>query len=117
MANKRQLKKQIRYICGDLAGECILARQLMPNADKEKLNQAVVEIADLQEESLANATFAFDKSPRDFATLKEYNHAKYLYYRTAYEQLIKHFNDRVQDIVKLMNEAMPAAQKEANKAK
>ena len=117
MANKRQLKKQIRYICGDHAGECILARQLMPNADKEKLNQAVVEIAELQEESLANATFAFDKAPRDFESLKEYNHAKHVYYHTAYEQLVKHFNDRVQDIVKLMNEAMPAAQKEANKAK
>lgn len=115
MANKRQLKKSIRFICGDLAGECLLARQLMPNADKEKLNQAIIEIANLQDETLSNITFSFDKTPRDFSDKKAYNAAKYAYYHTAFSKLIDHFNDSVKQIVHLMNEALPNAQKEANK--
>lgn len=27
MANKRDLKKQVKYICGDLATECMLAAE------------------------------------------------------------------------------------------
>lgn len=116
MANKRQLKKSVRLICGDVAGECLIARQFMTNADAEKLNQAIVATAELQEEALSRVSVVFDKSPKDFENRQEYNKAKNKYYRTAYHKLIDHFNESVQKIVHLMNEAMPAEQKEANKA-
>ena len=65
MANKRSLKKQIRYICGDLAGECIFAREIIPGIDHDKANGIIIDIAALQSEALAKTTFAFDKSVRD----------------------------------------------------
>ena len=33
MANKRTLKKQIRYICGDCAAECAMACEIIPGVD------------------------------------------------------------------------------------
>ena len=36
MANKRRLKKAIKAVCGDLAGECLVARDLVPNIDTKK---------------------------------------------------------------------------------
>lgn len=117
MANKRKLKKSIRFICGDIAGECFLASRFVPNADKEKLNKAIVDIAQLQEDTLAHTSFSFDKTPRDFESKREYNKAKHTYYATAFRKLIDHFNESLKNTVHLMNEAMPSEQKEANKEK
>ena len=48
MATKRQLKKAIKRTCGYLAGECIISQQFIPGIDKEKLDDAIFEVADLQ---------------------------------------------------------------------
>ena len=36
MANKRNLKKAIKAACGDLAGECLIARDLVPESTARK---------------------------------------------------------------------------------
>lgn len=61
MANKRLLKKQIKYICGDIAGECIMSRYLIPGIDAEKMESIVLEVATLQAATLKRVTFDFDK--------------------------------------------------------
>ncbi len=38
MANRRQLKKQIRYICGDVAAECAMAKYLIDGVNRETLS-------------------------------------------------------------------------------
>ena len=48
MANKRILKKQIRYVCGDIAAECILAMNFIEGIDVEKMLSLVFEVASLQ---------------------------------------------------------------------
>ena len=35
-SNKRLLKKEIRIICGALAGECVVAKLSIPGIDREK---------------------------------------------------------------------------------
>ena len=54
MASKRNLKKQIRYICGEIAVECILARECVKDIDVAKMNEIVIKVADLQEKSVRN---------------------------------------------------------------
>ena len=66
MANKRDLKKQVRYICGDLASECMLAADYVKGVDRTTMQKIVSEIARLQTATLANMSFAFDKVPSDF---------------------------------------------------
>lgn len=111
MANKRDLKKQVKYLCGDMASECILAIELAPNIDKEKIEDAIRQIARLQFATVGHITFSFDKSPRDFTSKKEYRHERNRYFRKAYSSIINEFNTKVDEILKMMNSALPTVKK------
>lgn len=107
MSNKRSLKKNIRYICGDVAAECITSSYLIPGVNKEILNSAVIKTAGLQTSSLSGANVAFDKTPSSFDNIAEYRKARKAYYSAAYKALIEKFNKQLQEIVKEMNSALP----------
>ncbi len=116
MANKRELKKAIKAVCGDLAGECLIARDFVPNIDPKKMEEIILKIADLQYVTIDNVTFSYDKCASSFADRHEYKTARDAYFRKGYSKLISEFNKSVEEIVREMNAALPAAQKEANKA-
>lgn len=115
MANKRDLKKQIKYICGEVALECIMTRECVPGVDPQTLNDLVIRTADLQQKSLKNATVSFDKVPSDFESVKAYHKAANQYFATAYKNFYKQFNAQIQAIVDQLNKAIPAEQREINK--
>ena len=48
MANKRDLKKMIKYTCSDIAGECIFAKLYFDGIDNEKMDDIIVKSAFLQ---------------------------------------------------------------------
>lgn len=108
MANKRQLKKQVRYICGDVAAECAMAKYLIDGVNRETLNEALRHVAALQEQTLARVSSNFDKVPRDFESKKEYGKARHQFYTKAFTSLRADFNTRLQEIVKEMNSALPS---------
>lgn len=107
MANKRKLKKQIRYICGDIAGECLMAKVLIPGVDKKAMTDVIVKTAELQNTALRRANISFDKTPRDFDSIGAYRAARSQYFNQAFKKLSESFNNHVLDIVKEMNSAMP----------
>lgn len=115
MANKRTLKKQIRYACGDLAAECIIAMNYIDGIDVEKMQEIVFEVASLQSISLKRVTFIFDKGKKDFESVHEYSEARAKYFSNAYAKLRNDFGQKVLDIVASMNAILPQAQKDANK--
>lgn len=115
MANKRDLKKQIKYACGEMAMHCILSREYVEGADVESLNQLVIRTAELQQKSLCNVTFAFDKTPRDFESKNQYKKAAKAYYHKAYKELYAQFNKHLQEIIDSLNKAIPESQRESNK--
>ncbi len=115
MANKRQIKKHIRYVCGDIAAELLIARHVFDGFDDEKVNAIINDIASLQIESIKNVTFDFDKARRSFEHEGAYRKARNAYFRQAYKTLLADFNNSVQEIVRSMNEAMPQEVKDANK--
>lgn len=104
MQSKRDLKKQIRYICGDLVGECLLISEVCPEEKLEAINKLIVELAVLQESTIAKTNFSFDKSVKDYPSLHDYNTARSAYYRQAYTTLHKQFNASLADCVHRMNE-------------
>ena len=57
MANLRDLKKEVKYVCGDLAAECMIAESFIKGVDREKMNGLVVRIADLQSTALSGVNF------------------------------------------------------------
>lgn len=115
MANKRKLKKEIRYICGDLALETILTAEYIPGANISKLNELVAKIAAFQEHALRLTSFTFDKSPRDFENRAAYRKALAAYHATAYHKFREDFNKQMAEIVKELNAAIPQEQRDACK--
>ena len=66
MANKRNLKKLIRRVCGEIAAEAIIAYQTIPSMSSETVGQILGDVAELQCETLSRISFSFDKSRADF---------------------------------------------------
>lgn len=109
MASKRQLKKRISYVCGELAAEILLAAHFSDKADRESINKIVGEIAALQIHARERVSVSFDKKPRDFAEGRDkYNKARRVYFKKAFASLRAEFGKKVLDIVKDMNAAIPA---------
>lgn len=117
MASKRDLKKQIAYVCGDVATECLIAAEYVNGVNGETMRNIVCKLALLQENVLKNVTFAFDKVPGDFESRHDYNKARSAYFKKAYKALREKFNARLIEIVKEMNAALPQEVKDANKRK
>lgn len=115
MANKRILKKQVKYICGDLAAECILAMKYIDGINESEMSDIVYKIAELQTSTLQRTSFSYDKTIADFESAHSYTIARTKYFKQAYNTLKKDFNNNVHEIVKLMNLQLPQSQKDANK--
>ena len=115
MANKRTLKKQIKYACGDLVGECILAINFIESIDVAKMQNVIFNIAAVQTTTLKRTSFSFDKTKSEFDSVFAYNVAKTKYFKLAYKALKGSFDQDVLAIVKSMNELLPQSQKDANK--
>lgn len=116
MANKRQLKKNIKAVCGDLAAEILIARNMFNGFDNKAVESIVCEIAELQVSTLARTTFAFDKDAKSYGDRHAYNKARAAYNRQAYNKLSSDFKAGVLKIVKDMNASMPQELRQANAA-
>lgn len=103
MQSKRDLKKQIRYICGDLVGECLIIAEICPEEKLGEVNQLIVDLAVLQETTISHCNFSYDKTPKDFASVAEYKKAKSKYFHDAFRTLHKQFNLALNDAVHRMN--------------
>ena len=116
MANKRILKKYIKNVCGDIAGECIFAKLYFGGVDCDKMDDIIVKTAFLQTNFIDKVSVCFDKAPKSFeGTAKEYRKAKKAYFKGCYKQLLADLQNEVNAIVAEMNNAMTAEQKNANK--
>jgi len=103
MANKRQLKKAIRYACGDMAGECFFAQNSFEGTNPEDWDKIVINIALLQAEAVNRVSVDFDKVPKDFANGKEYKKARRTYFKAVEKGLSKYMADESGKIVAEMN--------------
>lgn len=115
MSSRRKLKKSIRYTCGDIAVECIIARDVVPHIDKNVMNDIVIKVARLQSATLAKISFGFDKISGDYENDAVYNKARHDYMGKAFKSLKIEFNKQIKEIVKEMNAALPQEQKNLNK--
>ncbi|MCM1033833.1 MAG: hypothetical protein NC405_08810 [Odoribacter sp.] len=111
MASKRQLKKRISYVCGELATEILIASHMLDNVDRKAVNKIIGEIATLQTTSRDRVSVSFDKVPRDFENGAAYNKAHRTYFKKAFESLRSDFGKKVLEIVKDMNSAIPAEER------
>lgn len=117
MANKRDLKQMIRFVCGDIAGECIYAKACVEGIDDEKMDEIICKVALLQVKTTDRVSVCFDKNLKSFNNDKKaYNKARNQYYKACYSELKKEFKIALEEIVKEMNALLPQEVREANKA-
>lgn len=53
MASRRQLKKNVNYIIGELFSECVVNKKFIPNVDAAEADRLLVEILKVQEEFIS----------------------------------------------------------------
>ena len=111
MANKRDLKKAIRYACGEIAGECMFAADTFEGADIEAWDKIIVDVALLQEEAVNRVSVSFDKVPRDFPNKQDYKKARRTYFKAVEEALADYMHAETEKVVAAMNALLPKAGK------
>ena len=102
MSNRRELKKYVRTVCGDLAGITL------------DTAYAYDSVKPAQVETLSKVGVAFDKTPRSMEP-GEYRKARREYFRKAIRALLDEFNTKVEEIVRKINAALPADVRESLK--
>ncbi len=115
MANKRNLKKLINASCQDLAAICLMLDGATVEPENDKMFQVAIKALQLRAKSSQRVSFAFDKSCKDFASVKEFNNAKRKYFASGYRTLYTEFEENLTALVKEMNALLPKARKEAGK--
>lgn len=103
MANKRQLKKAIRYACGEMAGECFFAQNAFEGTNPEDWDKIIINIALLQAEAVNRVSVDFDKIPKDFENGKEYKKARRTYFKAVEKGLKNYMKEETGKIVDEMN--------------
>ena len=53
MASRRELKKTVNYISGELFSECLINSMFVPDTDKAKADQLMAEILKMQDEFIS----------------------------------------------------------------
>ena len=53
MAKRRELKKNVNYIEGELFSECLINSKFIPGTDKKKADELMVEIMKMQDEFIS----------------------------------------------------------------
>ena len=53
MAKRRELKKNVNYIAGELFSECLINSKFIPGTDKKKADELMVEIMKMQDEFIS----------------------------------------------------------------
>ncbi|MDE6098902.1 MAG: hypothetical protein K2L80_09345 [Muribaculaceae bacterium] len=116
MSSIRKFKKQVRYACGDLAAETLVASYYINGFAREDAHRIICDVAALQTDTISKCKFYFDKTRRDFGNEAEYRKARRAYFKAAFGKLRENFRASMENIVKEMNKALPTEAKEANKA-
>lgn len=108
MASKRDLKKAIYRSCGDMAGECIYASEVLaPASDPKDWDNIIIDIAMLQTEAINRVSVDFDHKPSDFENGREYRKARKAYFREVANAIGKYMSEQAQAIATSMNQLLP----------
>ncbi|MBE6291935.1 MAG: hypothetical protein E7091_05945 [Bacteroidales bacterium] len=81
MANKRELKKSINYVAGDLFQECIVLKYIK-KTDNTKVDEVLLDILNMQSEFLARVNHP------DPGNIKKFYRRLYVDFGDAVEQII-----------------------------
>lgn len=82
MANRRQLKKTVNYITGELFAECLMNSLYVPGTDKVKADELMSEVLAMQDDFISRI-----------------NHTEPGNVKGYYKKFHQDFNERVDEII------------------
>ena len=82
MASRRELKRDISYVIGDIFTECLIYQELVPGTDKEEAEKLIVDLLRIDNDFTARI------SHTEPGKAKEY-----------YRALIKDFQTQIQEVI------------------
>lgn len=82
MASRRNLKKDINYIIGDIFTECLIYKELVPGTDKEAADALIVDLLRIDNDFNARISHTEPGNAKE-------------YYRT----LVKDFQNQITEVI------------------
>ena len=117
MANKRNFKKMVRCVCGEIAGQCIYTQNFIDGIDGDKMDDIICDVAMLQVRTIDRVSVSFDRNMKSFSgNAREYRKAREIYFKKCYEGIKKEFMASLNEVVSRMNALIPQEVRDANKA-
>lgn len=113
--NKQEFKKAVEAIGASICNEMMTVYYNEEGVDQDKISQAVAKVLGATGAAKSNANIFFDKGHKAFADEKEYKKAKSDFFKKLFKRIHEDFNAEISAALKLFNDAVPAAVKEANK--
>ena len=66
MAKRRELKKNVNYIAGELFSECLINSMFVPGTDKAKADELMAEILKMQDEFISRISHTEPRNEKGF---------------------------------------------------
>lgn len=86
MASRKNLKKSVNYIAGELFTECLVISKFVPGADKQKADELMGEILNMQDEFISRISHTEPGNVKGF-----------------YKKIHSDFNAKVNEIIDAMS--------------
>lgn len=113
--NKQQFKKAAEAVGASICNEMMTVYYNEKGVDQDKISRAVAKVLGATAAAKSNANVFFDKGRKAFASDQEYSKAKHEFFKKLFNKIHEDFNKEISDALKLFNEAVPQAVKDANK--
>ena len=82
MASRRELKKNVNYIAGELFTECLINSMFIPGTDKVKADELMAEVLKMQDEFVTRISHTEPGNVKGF----------YKKFRADFNELCRHFH-------------------------
>lgn len=113
--NKQQFKKAVESAGASICNEMMTVYYNVEGTDRDKVARAVATVLGATATAKCNANVFFDRGRKAFETPEAYRKAKGDFFKKLFARIRADFNEKINEALRLFNEAVPQAAKDANK--
>ena len=116
MANKREFKKFVDELGASVIDEMVDAYSNVKGIDQDKIAEAMEKVLGAIGNARSNSNITFDRGMSAFGSKQEYSKAKKEFFEALFNKVETEFSEEVNQALKIFNSALPAEERERNKA-
>lgn len=116
MANKREFKKFVDELGASVIDEMVDAYSNVKGIDQDKIAEAMEKVLGAIGKARSNSNITFDRGMSAFGSKQGYSKAKKEFFEALFNKVETEFSEEVNQALKIFNSALPAEERERNKA-